>query len=152
MGLVRPRATSAESEGELCFGGKIFAASLETVLTNLADNPLPGFTADRSIGDRAPPHADGKTDVAGAGALARDLDVGRRVLRAEITGLERLARALDGAFERALDLCAAARGRLIVTGIGKSGHVARKIAATLASTENRRSSFIRRRPATATSA
>ena len=49
-------------------------------------------------------------------------------------GLERLARALDGAFGRALDLCAAARGRLIVTGIGKSGHVARKIAATLAST------------------
>ena len=41
---------------------------------------------------------------------------------------------LDGAFGRALDLCAAARGRLIVTGIGKSGHVARKIAATLAST------------------
>src|SRR6202008_223731 len=34
----------------------------------------------------------------------------------------------------ALDLCAAVRGRLIVTGIGKSGHVARKIASTLAST------------------
>ena len=56
-------------------------------------------------------------------------------IRAEIAGLEQLWRdALDGAFGRALDLCAAARGRLIVTGIGKSGHVARKIAATLAST------------------
>jgi len=66
--------------------------------------------------------------------LGRDLDVARRVIRAEIDGLERLARALDGAFVRALDLCAAARGRVAVTGIGKSGHVARKIAATLAST------------------
>ena len=67
-------------------------------------------------------------------ALARDLAVARRVIRAEIEGLEQLARALDGAFRKALDVCAAARGRLIVTGIGKSGHVARKIAATLAST------------------
>jgi arabinose-5-phosphate isomerase len=56
------------------------------------------------------------------------------VIRAEIGGLELLAQALDGAFGKALDLCAAVRGRLIVTGIGKSGHIARKIAATLAST------------------
>ncbi|HEV8680027.1 MAG TPA: KpsF/GutQ family sugar-phosphate isomerase [Stellaceae bacterium] len=53
---------------------------------------------------------------------------------AEISGLEQLSRTLDAGFGVALDLCAAARGRLIVTGIGKSGHVARKIAATLAST------------------
>jgi arabinose-5-phosphate isomerase len=66
--------------------------------------------------------------------LDRDLAVARRVIRAEIEGLEQLGRTLDGAFCAALDLCAAARGRLIVTGIGKSGHVARKIAATLAST------------------
>ena len=67
-------------------------------------------------------------------ALAHDLAVGRRVIRAEIEGLRQLAGALDGAFGAALDLCGAAPGRLIVTGIGKSGHVARKIAATLAST------------------
>jgi arabinose-5-phosphate isomerase len=66
--------------------------------------------------------------------LPQDIAVGRRVIRAEIEGLEQLAQALDGSFGRALDICAAARGRLIVTGIGKSGHVARKIAATLAST------------------
>jgi arabinose-5-phosphate isomerase len=66
--------------------------------------------------------------------LDRDLAVARRVIRAEIDGLEQLARTLDDAFGLALDLCAASRGRLIVTGIGKSGHVARKIAATLAST------------------
>jgi arabinose-5-phosphate isomerase len=63
-----------------------------------------------------------------------DLAVARRVIQAEIDGLESLAEALDGAFETALGLCAAVRGRLIVTGVGKSGHVARKIAATLAST------------------
>ena len=65
---------------------------------------------------------------------ARALAVARRVIGAEIEGLEQLARSLDGAFVAALDLCAAAKGRLIVTGIGKPGHVARKIAATLAST------------------
>jgi len=69
-----------------------------------------------------------------ASGLVRDLAVARRVIRAEIEGLEQLGRTLDAAFGAALDLCTAARGRLIVTGIGKSGHVARKIAATLAST------------------
>ena len=63
-----------------------------------------------------------------------DLAVARRVIRAEIRGLENLADGLDGSFRKAVDACAAALGRIIVTGIGKSGHVARKIAATLAST------------------
>ncbi|MGE5270700.1 MAG: KpsF/GutQ family sugar-phosphate isomerase [Thiohalocapsa sp.] len=66
--------------------------------------------------------------------MERDLAVARRVVRAEIEGLEQLAGALDAGFAAALDLCAAAVGRLIVTGVGKSGHIARKIAATLAST------------------
>ncbi len=69
-----------------------------------------------------------------ASGLGRDLVAARRVIRAEIEGLEQLSKTLDSAFSVAIDLCAAARGRLIVTGIGKSGHVARKIAATLAST------------------
>jgi arabinose-5-phosphate isomerase len=56
------------------------------------------------------------------------------VIRAEIRGLENLAEALDDRFEGAVALCAAVRGRIIVTGLGKSGHVGRKIAATLAST------------------
>jgi len=63
-----------------------------------------------------------------------DLAVARRVIRAEICGLESLAEALDDGFEAAVDACAAARGRIVVTGLGKSGHIARKIAATLAST------------------
>jgi arabinose-5-phosphate isomerase len=63
-----------------------------------------------------------------------DLAVARRVIRSEIGGLESLAEALDSTFKTAVDACAAARGRIIVTGIGKSGHIARKIAATFAST------------------
>ena len=63
-----------------------------------------------------------------------DVDVARRVIRAEIDGLERLAEALDDSFEDAVGACIAVQGRIIVTGIGKSGHVGRKIAATLAST------------------
>jgi len=60
--------------------------------------------------------------------------VGRRVLEAEAQALAAQAAALDMSFDRAVDLLAAARGRIICTGMGKSGHVARKIAATFAST------------------
>src|SRR5260221_464668 len=73
-------------------------------------------------------------DRQAAPSLVQDIAVARRVIRAEIDGLEQMAETLDNAFGRALDLCAAVSGRLIVTGIGKSGHVARKIASTLAST------------------
>jgi arabinose-5-phosphate isomerase len=60
--------------------------------------------------------------------------VGRRVLAAEAEALEAQVGALDASFGKAVDLLAAARGRIICTGMGKSGHVARKIAATFAST------------------
>ena len=63
-----------------------------------------------------------------------DLDAARRVIRAEIHGLEGLAEELDGRFEDTVSACISMQGRIIVTGIGKSGHVGRKIAATLAST------------------
>jgi len=69
-----------------------------------------------------------------AGGSTPDLAVARRVIRAEIRGLETLTETLDGAFQTAVDVCAAVRGRIIVTGVGKSGHIANKIAATLAST------------------
>ncbi|HUB97213.1 MAG TPA: KpsF/GutQ family sugar-phosphate isomerase [Stellaceae bacterium] len=65
---------------------------------------------------------------------AGDIVVARRVLRTEIAGLEALESGLDAAFTHAVDLLAAATGRVIVTGMGKSGHIARKIAATFAST------------------
>jgi arabinose-5-phosphate isomerase len=60
--------------------------------------------------------------------------VGRRVLAAEADALAAQAQALGASFAEAVDRLAAARGRIICTGIGKSGHVARKIAATFAST------------------
>lgn len=63
-----------------------------------------------------------------------DLSVGRAVLRTEIAGMTALADALDESFTRAVSLMAAARGRIVVSGMGKSGLVGRKIAATLAST------------------
>ena len=59
---------------------------------------------------------------------------GREVLRAEAASLNMLAEALDARFARAAEMILATRGRLIVAGIGKSGHVGRKIAATFAST------------------
>ncbi|WP_240048278.1 KpsF/GutQ family sugar-phosphate isomerase [Crenalkalicoccus roseus] len=63
-----------------------------------------------------------------------DLAVARRVLATEAEGLGLLAAALDERFPRAVSLLAGTTGRVVVTGMGKSGHVARKIAATLAST------------------
>jgi|TARA_R110002020_G_scaffold29246_2_gene92421 arabinose-5-phosphate isomerase len=62
------------------------------------------------------------------------LDTARRVIRTEARALEQLADSLDDRFRQAIDLLVATRGRVIVTGIGKSGHIAKKIAATLAST------------------
>ncbi|MBP2291846.1 arabinose-5-phosphate isomerase [Azospirillum rugosum] len=64
----------------------------------------------------------------------RDIASAMRVLRMEANALTALAASLDGAFTRALDTLAGIAGRVVVTGMGKSGHVARKIAATLAST------------------
>ena len=63
-----------------------------------------------------------------------DLDVARGVLRTEAAALRALAAGLDDAFGHAVDLLAAASGRVVVSGMGKSGHIARKVAATLAST------------------
>ncbi|MBN8631370.1 MAG: SIS domain-containing protein, partial [Rhodobacterales bacterium] len=62
------------------------------------------------------------------------LSTGRRVVRREAGALEALAEGLDGSFSKAVGLLMAAKGRVIVSGMGKSGHIARKIAATFAST------------------
>jgi arabinose-5-phosphate isomerase len=63
-----------------------------------------------------------------------DVAAARRVFALEIAGLTALQDGLDGAFSAAVTVFARVRGRVVVTGMGKSGHVARKIAATLAST------------------
>lgn len=59
---------------------------------------------------------------------------GRRVIEIETQGLTAIAARIDGAFSAACRLMLACRGRVVCIGMGKSGHVARKIAATLAST------------------
>ena len=63
-----------------------------------------------------------------------DLDVARDVLATEAAGLRSLAAGLGPEFSAAVDCLAGAGGRIVVSGMGKSGHVARKIAATFAST------------------
>jgi arabinose-5-phosphate isomerase len=62
------------------------------------------------------------------------LDQARRVIRIEADALRQLEASLDDSFNDAIALILAAKGRVIVSGMGKSGHIARKIAATLAST------------------
>ena len=62
------------------------------------------------------------------------LQFGREILHDEARALDALADSLDGPFEEAVRLIIGCKGKLIVSGLGKSGHVGRKIAATFAST------------------
>jgi len=65
---------------------------------------------------------------------AQLLTSARRALAIEAQAVAALAPRLDGGFATACRICLACEGRVVVTGMGKSGHIARKIAATLAST------------------
>ena len=65
---------------------------------------------------------------------AQALASARRTLQTEIQGLQHLSARLDGSFAEAARLLLDCRGRVVVSGLGKTGHIARKIAATLAST------------------
>ncbi|MGJ8546049.1 MAG: KpsF/GutQ family sugar-phosphate isomerase [Sulfitobacter sp.] len=62
------------------------------------------------------------------------LDTARRVIHTEADALHTLADSLDARFRDAIDLMKDCKGRIIVTGIGKSGHIGKKLAATFAST------------------
>lgn len=82
---------------------------------------------------------DRRLDGAHTGAVnatipASDLEVARRVLATEAAALSELAASLDERLAEAVRLLAGTTGRVVVSGMGKSGHVGRKIAATLAST------------------
>src|SRR5262245_54281831 len=80
----------------------------------------------------AKPHSPGSTPV----PLTDDalLDLGRQALLTEAQAVSALVPRLDASFARACRLCLDCKGRVIVTGMGKSGHIAGKIAATLSST------------------
>src|SRR6202050_2573832 len=62
------------------------------------------------------------------------VDLGRQALTIEIDGLRAQLPRLGREFARACRICLNCRGRVVVTGMGKSGHIGGKIAATLAST------------------
>ena len=61
------------------------------------------------------------------------LEVGRQSMQAEAAAIQIAAERLDGAFERALDLILESGSKLVICGIGKSGHIGTKLAATLSS-------------------
>ena len=71
---------------------------------------------------------------ASAPTPANALELARTVLRIEAQAVSALVDRLDGSFLRAVELLLQCRGRVVVSGVGKSGHVGRKIAATMAST------------------
>ncbi len=96
--------------GAVCFGG-----------TGAGDNTT-GVFALRSAGSAL------RSELSG------DLAATKRVLDYATDAIRALGTTLNGDFTRAIDTILAARGRVIVSGMGKSGHVGRKIAATLAST------------------
>jgi len=78
-----------------------------------------------------------KTATRSAGRASNDgaaLAMAREVLEIEAKAVSDLIGRLDERFARAVELILACRGRVVVSGIGKSGHIARKIASTMAST------------------
>lgn len=63
-----------------------------------------------------------------------DIEVAKKTINCEIEALEVMENSLDDTLSKALDLLQNTKGRVIVTGMGKSGHIGNKIAATMAST------------------
>jgi arabinose-5-phosphate isomerase len=78
--------------------------------------------------------ATAKRGSAKTGAKSADLLAARRVTGLAMEAIRDLGLSLNGEFSRAIDTILAIKGRVIVSGMGKSGHIGRKIAATLAST------------------
>ena len=66
--------------------------------------------------------------------MSSHLELARKVLRAEAAGILATMEGLDNSFDKIVDAMLAIKGKLLITGTGKSGHIARKLAATLAST------------------
>ena len=62
------------------------------------------------------------------------IETGKRVIKAEARALEQLENTIESSFADAVKIILAAKGRVILSGMGKSGHIARKITATLTST------------------
>ncbi|MEJ2174525.1 MAG: KpsF/GutQ family sugar-phosphate isomerase [bacterium] len=89
------------------------------------------ISAPRTPGQSA---ADDVAPTGGVRASPAALELARRVLLIEADAIRSMVERLDGRFLDAVSLVLARSGRVVVSGIGKSGHVARKLASTLAST------------------
>mgnify|MGYP000879906198 CR=1 FL=1 len=72
--------------------------------------------------------------IVGGTLMENWIAIARRVLQAEAQAIADVANGLDESFNEAMNILMSCQGRIIVFGLGKSGHVGRKIAATLAST------------------
>src|SRR4029077_21063192 len=105
-------------------------------LPKLAREPsrcAPRRQAGASQAQRAWARADGMNDATDKTAPGV-LPFGREILHDEARALDALADSLGEPFERAIAMILEMNGKLIVSGLGKSGHIGRKIAATFAST------------------
>lgn len=91
-----------------------------------------GHEGDRQIS--TPGKITTSTATSAAGVDGQDIAAGRRVLETEATALNDLANSLGVDFTAAVEVLLEVKGRVIVSGLGKSGHIARKITATFAST------------------
>ena len=78
--------------------------------------------------------SDAERQTADAAAESGDIGAARRVLNLEAEALGVLARSLGKSFVTAIGILSAVTGRVVVSGMGKSGHIGRKLAATMAST------------------
>ena len=101
----------------------------------LAEKPRVPRRVPRTLGAAA--NADESVTAAAASADSADaaaIALARRVLKIEAAAITALARRIDGSFAKAVRVLLDCKGRVVVSGIGKSGHIARKTAATFAST------------------
>ncbi len=76
----------------------------------------------------------GSKDPKASGAEFDPIESAKRTIKTELKGIIELKNLIDESFAAAVEIIAAAKGKIIITGIGKSGHVGKKIAATMAST------------------
>ena len=63
-----------------------------------------------------------------------DIKIAKQTIEQEIEALKAMEASLDGTLSQALDILQNTKGRVVITGMGKSGHIGRKISATMAST------------------
>jgi arabinose-5-phosphate isomerase len=108
------------------------------IVIGLHEHLCAGQPGADQLGDLFGTHRAILADIIARMSLTPDADAllatARRALGIEARAVQALAERLDQRFTEACGICLACEGRIVVTGLGKSGHIARKVAATLAST------------------